>query len=451
MNTQRVNWKIIYGIVLGLMTVVAIVGVVQFKRANDLQNQMEGNYVRAFHETVDYVRDIDVLLEKAMLTNEPRQLSSISSNIYMQAASAKGNLGQLPLIDANLHNTSKFLSQVGDYTSYLSSKVIDSGEITSEEFNTLKSLSDYADSLTENLLAMQTSMYEGNLSFEEVKSTTAQVDEQGATLLSGMERIEKEFQDYPSLIYDGPFSEHIEHMEPAMLVGKPEVPQEQAAELVRYFIGDARAQTLEFTGENENGLLTYAFSAQPEKGRQISAEVTKQNGMMLWFLDNRPVGEQTIDWEAAGAIAKQYLEDMGYTGMRQSYYETNDGVATINFAYTDRDIIIYSDLIKVKVALDNGEILGFESKGYIMSHTARDIPQPEITEDTARSKINKNLQVEQTARLAYIPKESKREVLCYEFKGTFDDKNFLVYINAMTGKEEKILLLIESDSGILTM
>jgi hypothetical protein len=53
--------------------------------------------------------------------------------------------------------------------------------------------------------------------------------------------------------------------------------------------------------------------------------------------------------------------------------------------------------------------------------------------------------------MAVIPLESKREVLCYEFKGKFDDKNFLVYINAETGQEEKILLLLETPNGILTM
>ena len=44
-----------------------------------------------------------------------------------------------------------------------------------------------------------------------------------------------------------------------------------------------------------------------------------------------------------------------------------------------------------------------------------------------------------------------REVLCYEFKGTYMNKNFIVYINAENGREEEILLLIESENGILTI
>ena len=44
-----------------------------------------------------------------------------------------------------------------------------------------------------------------------------------------------------------------------------------------------------------------------------------------------------------------------------------------------------------------------------------------------------------------------REVLCYEFKGVFNDKNFLIYVNTENGREEEIFLLIESEEGILTV
>ena len=107
-------------------------------------------------------------------------------------------------------------------------------------------------------------------------------------------------------------------------------------------------------------------------------------------------------------------------------------------------------MIKVKVALDNGEILGMEAHGYIMNHKHRDFPTIRLTQEEALSKVNKHLQVQATAP-ALIPKDSMREILCYEFKGNHNGKNFLIYINAENGKEEKILMLIESEEGILTI
>ena len=64
--------------------------------------------------------------------------------------------------------------------------------------------------------------------------------------------------------------------------------------------------------------------------------------------------------------------------------------------------------------------------------------------------INKNLDL-QSEGLAIIPTEWESEILCYEFKGKIDNTEFLVYINAETGEEEDILLIVNTPNGILTM
>ena len=54
-------------------------------------------------------------------------------------------------------------------------------------------------------------------------------------------------------------------------------------------------------------------------------------------------------------------------------------------------------------------------------------------------------------KLAVIPLETKKEVLCYELKGKIDQDEYLIYLNAETGKQEKILLLLVSENGTLTI
>ena len=53
--------------------------------------------------------------------------------------------------------------------------------------------------------------------------------------------------------------------------------------------------------------------------------------------------------------------------------------------------------------------------------------------------------------LAIIPTEWKTEILCYEFKGKVDGREFLVYINSENGKEEDILIIKNTPNGTLTM
>ena len=111
---------------------------------------------------------------------------------------------------------------------------------------------------------------------------------------------------------------------------------------------------------------------------------------------------------------------------------------------------MYPDLIKIKVALDNGEILGIETTGYLSNHEERNLKTAKITKEEAKKKLNKNLNI-MSEKMAVIPTEYKTEIFCYEFKGKIDDREFIVYINAETGEEEDILVIYNTPNGVLTM
>lgn len=446
--------KYIYWLLIVLVAVLVIFSAYYFMQTKELKNKVENNYNRAFHELVNYVDDIDTLLEKSMLVSGAEQMSTMSSELFRQSTAAKACLGQLPVSEVQLENTEKFLSQVGDYTYLLSQEVIGNNQITEEEYNTLSQLSSYASALNTKLLAMQQDIYDGNISFGTVgKKSNLYFDNavsaDSGDILSDFETVEKEFQEYPALIYDGPFSEHIENLKPAMLEGLEVMNSDDVLKKARDFL-ENRGQKLAFSGESKNTALeSYSYSSTAD-GREIYISLTKKGGIPVYFLDTRAIGEEQLTFKDAITKAADFLNKRGFTSMKESYYEKTDGVATINFAYKQGDVICYSDLIKVKVALDNGEILGMEAHGYIMNHKHRDFPTIRLTQEEALSKVNKHLQVQATAP-ALIPKDSMREVLCYEFKGNHNGKNFLIYINAENGKEEKILMLIESEEGILTI
>ena len=73
-----------------------------------------------------------------------------------------------------------------------------------------------------------------------------------------------------------------------------------------------------------------------------------------------------------------------------------------------------------------------------------------IGQEEAKKTLNKDLEISSEG-LAIIPTEYNTEILCYEFKGKVDDREFLVYINAENGREEDILIITNTPNGTLTM
>jgi len=136
--------------------------------------------------------------------------------------------------------------------------------------------------------------------------------------------------------------------------------------------------------------------------------------------------------------------------MTESYYEIDDGIITINFAYEQDNVLCYTDLIKIAVSMENGDIVSYDARGFWVNHQERNLAQPAISVEQAREVLSPQLTVE-NSRLALIPTGGKNEALCWEFRceGTAGD-SVLVYVNAATGTEQEILLLIEDENGVLT-
>lgn len=180
-----------------------------------------------------------------------------------------------------------------------------------------------------------------------------------------------------------------------------------------------------------------------------SIAVSQKGGHIVYMNYYREVKEEKINPDQALEIGKKFLEEKGYPNMKETYYMMQSGNIVINYAYMQDDVTVYSDLIKLKIALDNGEILGMELAGYLNCHEERNIDKEIISKEKAKENLNKEIEIISEG-LAIIPTEFLTEILCWEFKGKVDDNEFIVYINAKNGEEEDILMIINTPNGTLT-
>lgn len=427
-------------ILSALLLALAIFGLYQFKRAHDLEYAQNLMYNQMFTELTGYVDDLQTQLVKSRLINDPRQLVNLSGELYRSAAAAKASLCSLPLGETSVARTAEFLSQVGDYAHSVSMRVISGGEMTDEEIATITQLGQYAQSLQNGLDELLIKINNGDVSFS--ADSVRQLVGGGTTALANsIADLEQELHDYPSLVYDGPFSQHVMNKEPVFLKGKADVSESEARSIAAAYIGKGAS----LAGMGEGKIPSYYFVNGERK-----IEITKAGGSVLWMLDNRDIGQRKLNLEQAKQFAAEFLRQNGFQNMAENYYDIKDDCAVLNYTWTQDGYAVYPDLVKVKVALDNGEIVGFESRGYIMNHCERSIPEPKLSSEEAVKIVSRGAPISSTS-YAVIPLEGGSEAYCYQLKGTIDDKNFLIYINTQTGAEEEIMILLETDTGVLAV
>ena len=417
-----------------------------------LRRSLEADTQHAFAELVTGVGEIDAALQKSLYATSPALLSSTCTDIFGKAMAAQMSLGELPFADLRLERTTSFIAQVGDYAYALSRSAADGG-ISDAERQNLAALSATATQLSGELLRLQADLDEGVVTLAELSQSETELAEQEDGILpasgNSLQQIESEFPELPTLIYDGPFSQHIAERSPRTLEGMADVSEQEAREAAARFTG-LKDSVFELYAVSEGALPTYCFSA-PVDGGELSIAVTRQGGKVLTMRNARSVYEESISVEQAVELAKTFLEERGYANMVDSYYTKYDGSVLVNFAYTQDGVICYPDLVKVSVALDNGRIVGFESTGHLMNHMQRELPAVAVDVEVAKSRISTGLNV-LSQRLAVIPTSGLNEVFCHEFIcENADGRHYIVYVNAQTGKEEKILILLEDENGTLTL
>ena len=107
-----------------LLIIVAVLGIILYKKQTEYRQASENSYNAAFYEVVNYVQNVETYLAKSMISSTPEHGAETLTNLWREANLAQSYLSMLPIESQELENTEKFLNQVSDYSYTLSRKNI---------------------------------------------------------------------------------------------------------------------------------------------------------------------------------------------------------------------------------------------------------------------------------------------------------------------------------------
>lgn len=417
--------------------------------ARQYKRLLTNSYYHAFSELTTAVGELDTALQKSVYTTPGPLQSSLYQQVYAKALAAQYALGELPYGNVELERTAAFLAKTGDYAAALCRV---GGDGAAENLAALAAISG---DLNGTLAALQSELEAGAVELTQVaraEGNLARGGEGGQAQMGGtaFQDVEADFPELPSLVYDGPFSQHLTGQTPKALEGLDPVDEQTARQAAADFLHlDVGALTP--AGMSEGELPTWSFSVSQEGGHGY-IEVTKQGGRMLEYFRDKAVGQPTMDPERGVELAQNFLANWGFAQMEPSYHIQREGVLTVHLAPVMGGAYCYPDLVKVTVALDTGELLGYEAHGYLSRHADRSLPAPAVSQEQAGSALPDSLSV-LSCQQALIPTAGGTdETLTWEFKcQSADGRHVLVYVNAQTGQQQNILLLLEDETGTLSL
>ena len=392
------------------------------------RGELDAMYKRAWWESVERLASLEVELEKLIISDSPEAASLRLSNIARQADGAAQNLGALPVTRDGINAAMKFVNQIADYSAALNEGIAQGRPISDTDVGQLQSIQ-------ERLSEMNSIVYDMDALDNWAGGDSAEID---------MSAIARENLSYPTLIYDGPFSDGARGGFKGL--GTDKVDEQAALEVARQYAGGEPR----LTGRTGSPVPGYEIVCATEAG-ELELFVSETGGRVLYMLPSYDMVSQEVsasaaqDVQGAISIATQYLRERGFAGMAANYTQRSEGAVVINFTATQGGVTLYPDLVKVQVA--GGRVVGLEAGNYWRNHVERALPPAELTYQQAMESVNSRLNVV-SARLALIPTERTDgplpgERLCYEFTCTLGQSRYLVYIDAQSGQEASILKLYD--------
>jgi len=405
-------------------------------------NLMELSYQKSFYDTVEQVDNIDLNLSKALASKDAMAVEQYLIDTAINSELAENDIQQLPLHDESKYYTTKLINQIGDYSKYLVNKLINGQPLTSVDKQNLQSL--YSANLElKNALQQMMKETNGNYSFSSLAKAKS-----GDILIEGFTKLQNLSVEYPELIYDGPFSDG-QDQRAIKGLSKEQVTFDIAKEnFIKIFKG-YDLKNIKSSGQTDGDIVCYNIQAEVDDSL-LYAQISKNDGKLIMFSMAGSCESAIVDEDTAIENAEQFLSNMGLTDMQEVWMNISNNVYTFNFAKTQNGIILYPDLVKVRVCAETGKVIGIEAKSYYTNHTTRSLSSASLSQSQAKKSVFDDMQIK-GARLVVVPVGNTSEKLCYEFFGEFDGQTYYVYIDANNGRQVEMFKVVEGTEGAYLM
>ncbi|WP_312098590.1 germination protein YpeB, partial [Niallia sp.] len=385
------------GIIIGVLTLgiagVAYWGYQEHKEKNAVLLNAENNYQRAFHDLTYQVDLLHDQIGTTLAMNSQESLSPALAEVWRITSEAHSDVGQLPLTLLPFNKTEEFLANIGDFSYRTAVRDLNTEPLSDDEYKTLKKLYEEAADIQDELRNVQHLVLENNLRWMDVEMALATDKQLDNTIIDGLKTVEDKVEGYQETSF-GVTSVNMEKKDENFkhLKGKT-ITEKEAQKIAKEFAEFKNPVDVKVTENGEGSNYGFYSVTLKEKDSDIEAsmDITKKGGYPIWSIVSREVKKDKISLNEANNQAVKFLKEHNFKNLALFESMQYENIGVFNFVTEIDGVKIYPDSIKMKVALDNGNIIGFAAEDYLMANTEREIKDPVISKQDALKKINKQV------------------------------------------------------------
>lgn len=427
--------------VLGLSTIgLGIAYGCMASTTNDYAIQLENVYQKNLYDLVESVNNTETKLSKILASNSSTYQKKLLAEIAQNSELAENSIASLPISQNSLADSVKFINQMGGYTQTLADQISQGKNLSSQDLSTLSKLQQSVNDMKAQINKFVKKVQQ-NYS---ILDQSFNLDGDFNNFTIEISKIKGEGVDYPVMIYDGPFADSTLDKTVKGLKGDTLTEQECQKEVEKCFKNCAE---ISYSGEINSRFETYTYHVTNSDSQVLFVQVSKVGGHVITVSGQGSTsGVKNITEEDAKNIALDFAKQNGVENPQIVWIESVNNHIYLNIAPTENDIILYPDLVKVKVDMASGTVIGYDATNYFINHIPRALKKTGHNANEFKSNLPKDMTVK-NQRLVLAPLDYNREVICFEYECEKEGATYYFYLNAENGEEENVLKVIQTDDS----
>lgn len=439
MKKERRGLAIFASIMSGLALVFFCLYLSYMTSSSNYKKDLENVYMKSFYEMASNINDLEVDMSKIVATTSIETQRELLNSICETTKIGVNNLNLLPISYNKMSNINNILNKTNGFMYSLLLDAYDGISISEDDYVQINSLYDSVRSLQYDMNEYISKLRYDYSILDDINFDDGELSDFSA----GVVNTESSNTKIPTLIYDGPFADSVLNKEIVGL-GDRVYSLEEVEEMLHSIYGSF---SINYIGDSSGKFETYNFEVNGDVDLHIS--VTKKGGMVLTITAFGSGGNLNLSTEEGIDLAETFASDLGIDKMYSVWYQKTGNVLYVNLASIIDRVIHYSDLIKVKVDLSLGLVVGWEATNYATNHQTRAFTSSIGILDCEK-KINDILTIEER-NLCIVPDKYVGEISAYEYICSWKNYTYYIYIDSNTGKEVNILRVIDTTNGSLLM
>ena len=395
-------------ILTGILTIgLVVMGVFLYNSKQNemnLNRQLHANYTNEMSEASQKLDDLQESVQKASMFSDPTAQSEPLEDIWRLSSDIRNSIASLPLNQEFTNDWMNYLGRLGDFAKMKSEQKVTEDKWLQVASNVSKNLDEFSnewENATTELLAQNEPYSEWS------KEVTAQKPSKNWSGLSDSVKQYTE-SDFPLTASETDAQKKRELQN----IKDEEVTSQQAEQILKKMFPRYKNATI-VTTKSKPGAAYPFYHVQFNEGIRVGyADFTVKGGHLLSLLAERPIGNERISQEvikekAKEAVKSYGIDDVELVESRENHYFWHLTFIRVN---PENKARVYDDSIQMKLAKDDGEVLGLSTMEYIQEET---LPNQDIVPIDWTTFFTKDVKVQQEA-FAYTDNKQLQQRLCYE-------------------------------------